>query len=231
MKRLKILIAYLNIIRLFPHAIVFLLKRSNLKDDVLVNTSECLGGGSLMTRFLYLMVFQKYYRNLFYYRIGKLKYLIGFLCPKANNFILSPTTTIGSGLRLEHPYGTNINAESIGNNCYFFQLSSVGVNAGQRPIVGNDVVFYANSSAYGNITIGNHAVISSGAVVRKSVPPYAIVVGNPAKIVGFCMNPEDAYEAEKSYPESERASLQTLEKNYKKYFLDRMEMIKEFNKV
>lgn len=35
------------------------------------------------------------------------------------------------------------------------------------------------------ITIGAHAMIAAGAVVTKSVPAYAIVVGNPAKIVGY----------------------------------------------
>lgn len=35
------------------------------------------------------------------------------------------------------------------------------------------------------ITIGVHAMVAAGAVVTKSVPAYAIVVGNPAKIVGY----------------------------------------------
>ena len=35
----------------------------------------------------------------------------------------------------------------------------------------------------GEIEIGNYAVIGAGAVVTKSVPPYAVVVGNPARIV------------------------------------------------
>ena len=35
------------------------------------------------------------------------------------------------------------------------------------------------------ITIGAHAMVGAGAVVTRSVPPNAIVVGNPARIVGF----------------------------------------------
>jgi len=35
------------------------------------------------------------------------------------------------------------------------------------------------------VTIGSKAVVGAGAVVTRSVPPYAIVVGNPAKIVGY----------------------------------------------
>ena len=36
-----------------------------------------------------------------------------------------------------------------------------------------------------NITIENGAVIAAGSVVTKSVPPYAIVGGNPAKILKY----------------------------------------------
>lgn len=36
-----------------------------------------------------------------------------------------------------------------------------------------------------NVTIGRNAMVAAGAVVTRSVPPNAIVVGNPAKIVGY----------------------------------------------
>lgn len=35
------------------------------------------------------------------------------------------------------------------------------------------------------VTVGAHAMVGAGAVVTKNVPPYAIVVGNPARIVGY----------------------------------------------
>lgn len=77
------------------------------------------------------------------------------------------------------------------------------------------------------IHIGNGATIAAGAVVIKNVPPYAVVVGNPGKVVGFSMTPEEIVEYEKQqYPEEERIPLEMLKKNYKKYFLDRKEEIK-----
>jgi UDP-2-acetamido-3-amino-2,3-dideoxy-glucuronate N-acetyltransferase len=49
----------------------------------------------------------------------------------------------------------------------------------------------ANSTILPGITIGENAMIGAGAVVTKSVPPNAIVVGNPARITGY-INSEKA---------------------------------------
>ena len=43
----------------------------------------------------------------------------------------------------------------------------------------------ANATILPGITIGSNAMVAAGAVVTRSVPPNAIVVGNPAKIVGY----------------------------------------------
>lgn len=80
--------------------------------------------------------------------------------------------------------------------------------------------------------IGRGALIGAGSVVRHSVPPYAIVLGNPAKVVGFSFNPEEVLEHEKTlYPKEECLPFDLLEKNYNKYFLNRIKDIKEWNKL
>jgi UDP-2-acetamido-3-amino-2,3-dideoxy-glucuronate N-acetyltransferase len=43
----------------------------------------------------------------------------------------------------------------------------------------------ANATVLGGITIGRYAIIGAASVVTKDVPPYALVRGNPAKIVGW----------------------------------------------
>ncbi len=50
---------------------------------------------------------------------------------------------------------------------------------------GNDVWVGANSVILRGVNIGDGVVIGAGSIVTKSVPPYAIVVGNPAKIIKF----------------------------------------------
>lgn len=50
------------------------------------------------------------------------------------------------------------------------------------PIVVEDEAWIgANSVVTAGVTIGKHAVIAGGSVVTKSVPPYTVVAGNPAK--------------------------------------------------
>lgn len=51
--------------------------------------------------------------------------------------------------------------------------------------IGSDVWIGANCTILDNVMIGNGAVVAAGAVVTKSVPPYAIVGGNPAKIIKY----------------------------------------------
>ena len=50
--------------------------------------------------------------------------------------------------------------------------------------VGNDVWIGHGATVLSKVTVGDGAVIGSGAVVTKDVPPYAIVGGVPAKPIG-----------------------------------------------
>jgi UDP-2-acetamido-3-amino-2,3-dideoxy-glucuronate N-acetyltransferase len=42
----------------------------------------------------------------------------------------------------------------------------------------------SNATILGGLTIGEHALVGAGAVVTRDVPPFAIVMGNPARVVG-----------------------------------------------
>ena len=57
-------------------------------------------------------------------------------------------------------------------------------------IVGNDVWIGDNSVVVRGINIGNGAIIGASAVVTRDVPPYAIVVGNPARALRYRFDPE-----------------------------------------
>lgn len=55
-------------------------------------------------------------------------------------------------------------------------------------IIENDVWIGAKSTIMSGVKIHNGSVIGSGSIVTKDVPPYAIVVGNPCKIVKYRFN-------------------------------------------
>lgn len=35
----------------------------------------------------------------------------------------------------------------------------------------------------GGVTIGHHSIIGANAVITKDIPPYSVVIGNPAKVI------------------------------------------------
>jgi len=106
--------------------------------------------------------------------------------------IIGDRTRIGLGCVLIGPV-------KVGNDIMFAQNIVVsGLNHGYRdinlppslqpvetkPIVIEDNVWIgANSVITAGVTVGKHCVIAAGSVVTKSIPPYSVAGGNPAKIL------------------------------------------------
>lgn len=55
--------------------------------------------------------------------------------------------------------------------------------------IGSDVWIGFRAIILSGVTIGDGAIIGAGAVVAGNVPPYAIVAGNPAKIIRYRFKP------------------------------------------
>lgn len=93
---------------------------------------------------------------------------VRFLMPGANHADLGPSTfPFGIfGPPWDHTMDLVMSAPSKGDT-----------------VVGNDVWFGYQSLVMPGVTIGHGAVVAAGSVVTGDVPPYAVVAGNPARVV------------------------------------------------
>jgi len=88
-------------------------------------------------------------------------------------------------------------------------------------IIEDDVWVGAQAIILRGVKVGRGAIVAAGSVVTKSVPPYAIVAGNPAKVIRFRWGVEDIIEHERvCYPEANR-----LAKDYLCQCIDGFEML------
>lgn len=184
MSKVKLFITLINIPRLLIHLLVYLIFKNKIEPDVKANLEHAQICCRTTIGFLYLLVFDKPFRNLFYWRIGKLKYIMWYWLWPHPCFTLATKMKVASGFMCVHPFGTIVNAESIGKNFTVRNNVTIGNNkSGDRPTIGDNVSINANSVVIGRINIGNNVVIGAGSVVTKNVPDNCVVVGNPAFIL------------------------------------------------
>jgi len=100
---------------------------------------------------------------------------------------LPPACSIGPGLHISHFNVFVGTTAHIGRHCSLHQGVTIGRahKTGSFPCLGDRVFVGANALIWGEIHIGDDAVVGAGAVVTHSIPPRAVVVGNPAKIVSY----------------------------------------------
>ena len=124
------------------------------------------------------------FRSLFYYRVGKLAKFVKWLMPGQHLFAIgTPKGQIGGGLFIQHGYATDIEAKSIGVNCWINQKVSIAFRGNGRPTIGDNVRIGVGAIIIGDVHIGNNVNIGAGAIIVKDVPDNCTIISSSTYIV------------------------------------------------
>lgn len=121
--------------------------------------------------------------------------VLGKRCNLGQNVMVGPDVTVGDGCKIQNNVslykGVTLEADVFcGPSCVFTNVINprAGVEKKEEfrsTLVKKGASLGANCTILCGATIGSYAIIGAGAVVRGDVPDYAIVVGVPAKQIGW----------------------------------------------
>lgn len=121
--------------------------------------------------------------------------VIGENCNLGQNVVVSPHVELGKNVKVQNNVSiyTGVTCEDdvfLGPSCVFTNITnprSVVVRRGEyaKTTVKKGASIGANATIVCGHDIGRFAFIGAGAVVTKNIPDYALVIGNPARQVGW----------------------------------------------
>ncbi len=151
-------------------------------------------------------------QNVYFYGNNSIKSAI--ILSNSAKVILKKNSFSSYGLRIS----TADHARIVGIPCIEVRDDIKPQGMGHDVIVEEDVWMGFNVTILNGVTIGRGTTVASGAVVNKTMPPYCICGGIPAKFIKFYWTIDQIIEHEsKVYSEEERFSRTLLENIFKKY--------------
>ena len=120
---------------------------------------------------------------------------IGENCNIGQNVVISPDVILGNNVKIQNNVSvyTGVIAEDdvfLGPSCVFTNVINprsfiVRKDEYRKTLIKKGASIGANATIVCGHNIGKYAFIGAGSVVTKDVPDYALVVGNPARIIGY----------------------------------------------
>lgn len=121
--------------------------------------------------------------------------IIGSNCNIGQNVVISPEVVLGNNVKIQNNVSvyTGVTCDDdvfLGPSCVFTNVTNPrsAVNRKSqyaKTHVGKGATIGANATIVCGHDIGAYAFVGAGAVVTKQVSPYALVVGNPARHMGW----------------------------------------------
>jgi UDP-2-acetamido-3-amino-2,3-dideoxy-glucuronate N-acetyltransferase len=121
--------------------------------------------------------------------------VIGENCNIGQNVVISPQVVLGNNVKVQNNVSiyTGVVCEDdvfLGPSMVFTNVTNPRSAINRRnqyakTTVKRGATIGANATIVCGHDIGEFAFIGAGAVITKNVPPYALVVGNPAKQIGW----------------------------------------------
>jgi UDP-2-acetamido-3-amino-2,3-dideoxy-glucuronate N-acetyltransferase len=121
--------------------------------------------------------------------------VIGTGCNLGQNVVIMPGTRIGNNVKIQNNVSVYEGVELeddvfCGPSCVFTNVMNPRSHVSrkseyQRTLVKRGASIGANATVICGVTIGEYAFVGAGAVVREDVLPYALMVGVPARRVGW----------------------------------------------
>ncbi len=121
--------------------------------------------------------------------------VIGERCNIGQNVVISPGVVLGNNVKIQNNVSvyTGVVCEDdvfLGPSCVFTNVLNPRSaiprkDQYRKTLVRRGATIGANATIVCGHTIGEYALIGAGAVVTKDVPPYALVVGNPSRQIGW----------------------------------------------
>jgi UDP-2-acetamido-3-amino-2,3-dideoxy-glucuronate N-acetyltransferase len=121
--------------------------------------------------------------------------VIGNNCNLGQNVVISPEVVLGNNVKVQNNVSiyTGVTCEDdvfLGPSMVFTNVTNPRSAINRRgqyakTLVKKGASIGANATIICGHDIGEFAFIGAGAVVTKTIPPYALVVGNPAKQTGW----------------------------------------------
>jgi UDP-2-acetamido-3-amino-2,3-dideoxy-glucuronate N-acetyltransferase len=121
--------------------------------------------------------------------------VLGENCNIGQNVVVSPGVIIGNNVKVQNNVSiyTGVICEDdvfLGPSCVFTNVINPRSAVNRRSQyaktkVGRGATIGANATIVCGNDIGEYAFIGAGAVVTKHVPAYALLVGNPARQIGW----------------------------------------------